>query len=146
MIISFGLVGSIQKEETMEKQLNLLNDYVPCHTSLTMQQFLVKTQIQTIPQISLCATSGSSRDSGLGSKITVLHLQKKFNRTSQLVSHLSQKRTFRGASSNSSTAGAGVHEQKGSTSRVIGLGFIHILFFYKLCINPGNFLILPHRR
>jgi hypothetical protein len=49
MIISFGLVGSILKKEAMGKQLNLHSDCVPCHTSLTVQQFFVKTQIQTIP-------------------------------------------------------------------------------------------------
>jgi len=43
----------------------------PCHTSHTVQQFLVKNQIPTTPnhhilQISLCAKSGSSRGSGVG--------------------------------------------------------------------------------
>jgi hypothetical protein len=49
----------------------LHHDNAPCHTSLIVQQFLVMNQIPTTPnhhilEISLCATSGSSRGSGLG--------------------------------------------------------------------------------
>jgi len=62
----------------MEKQLNLHNDCVPCHMSLTAQQFFVRPKFKPshshhILQISLCATSGPSRDLELGSKVTVLH-------------------------------------------------------------------------
>ena len=49
----------------------LHHENTPCHTSLTVQQFLVKNQIPATPnhqilQIALRTKSGSSRGSGLG--------------------------------------------------------------------------------
>jgi hypothetical protein len=55
-----------------------------------------------------------------------------------------KKRTSRGASSNGKSAGASVFVYEGSISLVTREGFIHISFYYKLCLSSRNFVILPH--
>jgi hypothetical protein len=64
----------------------------------------------------------------LVSKVVILLPKKKFDRTQQHVSQPYQKRIFRGACSSGRTTGASVYVQKGSSLRVIRLGFIHIFF------------------
>jgi hypothetical protein len=55
-----------------------------------------------------------------------------------------KKRNFRGASSNSKSAGASVFVHEDSISMVTREGFILIGFYYKLCLSTRNFVILPH--
>jgi len=60
------------------------------------------------------------------------------------VSQSYKKRTSRGASSNGKSAGASVFVHEGSISMVTREGFIHIGFYYELCLSSRNFVILPH--
>ena len=55
-----------------------------------------------------------------------------------------KKKSSRGASSNGKCAEASVFVHEGSISMVTGEGFIHISFYYKLCLTSRNFVILPH--
>ena len=110
---------------------NVDHDKVLCDAFLAAKQLAVRNKFQpspsqTVLQISGCVTYGSSSDSGLGSKVTVLSLWKKFSGT-QRFSQPCQKRTSRGASSNGRTTRASVCVCKSSTLGLTSLVVVLIL-------------------
>jgi hypothetical protein len=114
-----------------------------------VQQFLVRIQIPTIIQPPYTPhPTGCDFWVFLRLKIVLrghcfVSVQE-IQQNMRAVSQLYKKRTSRGASSNGKSAGASVFVHEGSISMVTGEGFIHIDFYYKLCLSSRNFVILPH--
>jgi hypothetical protein len=139
---------SAERDGQYRNYLILHHDNVPCHTPLQCSSFWWRYKSQPsfshyMIQIPLDVTSGSFWDSRLFSKVIVSCLYKKFNRIWEQ-SQSYKKRTSRGASSNGKNAGASVFVHEGSISVVTREGFIHIGFYYKLCLSSRNFVTLPH--
>jgi len=139
---------SAEKDGQYRNYLILHHDNVPCHTPLQCSSFWWRYKSQPssshhILQIPLDVTSGSFWDSIVLKGHCFVSVQE-IRQNMRAVSQSYKKRTSRGASSNGKNAGASVFVHNGSISVVTTEGFIHIGFYYKLCLSFRNFVILPH--
>jgi len=109
--------GHVQNIATMEKQLTpaLLQcglSYLPCSTTVLVKSQNATTSQPPFSPVVTHATFGSSQESRLGSKVTVLCLQEKFNVKQQQDLLPYQKRTSQVLLSNGRATGASAYKKK----------------------------------